>query len=526
MTPPRLSALARLRFAAWFCGFDLTERVARPVTVAVVLAVALTTAAATVALAVPAVAAEVRLTRLRQSPLARGVWVYSPTELGDRFTPDRLTRLEAAVRDKAPGAAFTVSGFHDVDLEFVDPTRLKLLQRRGRTVGPADEVLPAVSAAADRPAAVPSLVRPGGGFVGPDGPGVVLSPTLAKRLGLDPDAPPPLGPVRIQSRQTGRELNWMVVGVTRDPLPLGHDFLLTEAEDARLRSADPDRRRKAVRSGPLPAGWPEFWGQFPDDAQSAALKWRVEVKVAEDDARPPGRWLELTADDDRRESDWHGYLKRIAELVPRTDPKAAEKFAVVEADPTAPAPPPEPRGAYPKATVYVGELQHLRPAADAARGLDLYANDAARTLVDEIEATAARAQAVAVGLVAAFSAAGAVTLLLALYLRGRQKAPQVGMLRAMGATDQVLRAVVAGEAAALWLVGTVVGLALAAAAGEAGRRYYALTDEEMAAARATGWWVWAVAVSVATLVGCVVGNLAATRGVRRGPPAAALGLSS
>jgi ABC-type antimicrobial peptide transport system permease subunit len=172
-----------------------------------------------------------------------------------------------------------------------------------------------------------------------------------------------------------------------------------------------------------------------------------------------------------------------------------------------------------KATVYVQELQQLRPAADAARGMDLYASDAARALVDEIEATADQAKAVVIALVVAFCAAAFVTLTLALYLRGRHKAAQVGMLRAMGADDRVLWTVTAFEAALMWLVGVLIGLALASAAGATACGVYHVTADEFRAAFATGWWAVSVGgFLTGSLVGCVLGNLLPPAGSATAPP--------
>src|SRR3954452_19255341 len=89
----------RVRFALWFCRRDLFEKVARPVTLAVISAVGLSAAASLMALALPGITAEVRLRRLAESPLARCVWVSIRTQDNEMsFSKGRLDKLDRAVR--------------------------------------------------------------------------------------------------------------------------------------------------------------------------------------------------------------------------------------------------------------------------------------------------------------------------------------------------------------------------------------------------------------------------------------------
>jgi hypothetical protein len=510
---PRFTSRQRVGFALWFCLHDLLEPVARPVSRAVITAVALSTAASCVALALPWVTAEIRLRRLAASPWARCVWVWGHTELDEKFTPARLGQLASAVREKLPAAdaGVAAAGFHDVTLEFIDPAGVRRY-RRGRTIGRDDPLLPALG----------RLLRWGAGFDGPDSSGIILAPALVERLGESPDYPPAMVSI---ATVNGRPQAVTVAGITRDSFPLEYDFLLTEAGDEHIRAADNAPPPMQVWSGPLGADWPKKWSRFPEVVKKkAAAEWQIEVK---EDDRLAGRVLRLGAADARPEELWRSYLVRINERMVELGLGDAPGFDAVEADPPASPPPPRPRGPYRKATVYVLDLKNLRPAADAARGMDLYANDAARALVDEIETTADQAKAVVVGLVATFCVAGFVALGLALFLRGRQKAAQVGMLRAMGADARMLRMTTVTEAAVLWAEGTVLGLGMACLIGIGLCRKYEVTWDELRAAARTGWWAVFVGVFLAaSLCGSTLGNLLATRRVRRRPAAESLGLTS
>ena len=204
--------------------------------------------------------------------------------------------------------------------------------------------------------------------------------------------------------------------------------------------------------------------------------------------------------------------------------QAPDFMAIRPGRPT-PAPHPDPRGPYGNAAVYLQDLGKLGTAADAAREMGLYANDAARPLVEEIETESRQAQWVLGWLVVGFATAEFVALILALYLRGRQKAAQVGMLKAMGANGRVLRAVAAVEAVVFWAIGTAVGLVLAAVVVAAACWCGAVTAGELAAGARTGWWaIYAAAFLLASLIACVAGHHLATRGVRRRPAAESLGL--
>src|SRR5262249_43779654 len=115
----------------------------------------------------------------------------------------------------------------------------------------------------------------------------------------------------------------------------------------------------------------------------------------------------------------------------------------------------------------------------------------------------------------------------ALYLRGRQKTAQVGMLRAMGAKNRVLRAVAVAEALVLWRMGTARGLALALGVAVVLGWHYRVSGAELRAVVGSGWWAVSVGgFLVGSLLGCVFGNLLATWRVYRRPAAESLGLTS
>ena len=270
VTKLRLPLLARMRFAAWFCVRDLFESVALPVSAAVIAAVALSTTASCLALALPGVTAEIRLRRLAEEPWKRCVWTTYRTR-EEKFFDPRLAQigLEGAVRERMADIdrGAVVSGFHEVreDKEFYALGGGGMLFRPRPDGRPERPLLPRL----------PQLLRPGSdaGFDGPEGAGVILSPTLVKLVGGSPDDPP--REVRVRLPRTARPYKWKVVGVTRDPLPLEYDFLVTEAEDTRLRAADTPDPQTEVWSGRIGVGppgksWPDDWSNFPKTLQDRA----------------------------------------------------------------------------------------------------------------------------------------------------------------------------------------------------------------------------------------------------------------
>lgn len=522
------------RFAAWFARQELFERAALATTLAVVASLAFSTAGGVACLALPAVLKAVQSARLADEPQALSLTVSDahPGVGTGTLDPVRRAALIAAVAARLP-AGVTVRGcpgfYQADDVEWaVNPAvaggQLRTVRKPGRTVAPDDPLHDGLH----------KLLASGTPFARPNAPGVIVTPRLLAELGYPPERPP--AAVQVRNVRTGRPVELSVLGVTADPLPLGHRFLMTEAQDAVLRAGANDEYA-AVVSGPAGPNWPRKANRYaPDPAQRippAVLDvvdgWGLGLKVDEtDDAagRPAFRWTLSTKGKQRLSTDvWRAYLRQIRTLM-TADPRLAP--APDFDTPTAVAAgdrPPEPRtGGHDWAAVYVSDLAGLRPAAAAAAAAGLEVEDSAIPQLEHIEAGARTAAVVLSGLLVVFCLAAAVGLGTLLVVRVQQKAAGVGMLRAFGTADRTLRAVAAATAVYLWVMGTAAGLALAAAGGAVAAVACDVTWAELAAA-AGGWLALVAAFLAASLATAVVTTALAVRTQAVRSPGTTLGLT-
>lgn len=504
-------------FLRWFFARDLWEAIAWPISGAVIFAVALTTLGSCMALALPRGAEQVRIKRLGRNPLARSVRISVP--IGERgFDEPRLKELHKVVAPllKVPTEELRVVPFHRTDLQFFEFGAEGIRPTKGRTVFPEDPLLNDMT----------DVIRKGVGFKA-EGPGLILAPSLVRRLGGSPDQPPEK--VVIREPATNMRMAWPVVGVTRDDLPQPFEFLLTRAEDQKLQAQDSTNTQKCIWSGPIATGWPQNWSDYPKGLRQRLSDEGIEVDVKEKGLSDVRHLLLGENRNGFTESKWREFLNQIAvnmelELAVNAHPE----FVVVEACDKPRQPRPKPRVELPMdAVVYVGDFDNIGPAADAARDQALNVDDAARAVVEEIRAMAHQAETVAFWLVITFCTSGAISLGLALYLRGRQKGPQYGMLRALGADARLLRNMATVEATMLWVRGTGLGLLFFAFVALGVGHFHGLSRSELYAAVETSYLLyWVFGFVVASYITCLAGNHWATRGVRHRPPAESLGLTS
>ena len=107
-------------------------------------------------------------------------------------------------------------------------------------------------------------------------------------------------------------------------------------------------------------------------------------------------------------------------------------------------------------------LEALRPTVRALVDQHWLVNETAIGQMEEIARSTRTAMAVLWSIMLLFCAAAGLSLYAVHSLRARQKAAQIGMLRAMGISDALLRDVFLTEARLLWGRGTLYGLLLLA----------------------------------------------------------------
>jgi len=201
-------------------------------------------------------------------------------------------------------------------------------------------------------------------------------------------------------------------------------------------------------------------------------------------------------------------------------PRAAE-IDVIEVPSARPALPP--REGYDLAGVYLRDLPELRPTADAIRArtrLQII-NEGVIQQLNDIASAARAALVVLSSVLVVVWLVAAVNLVVVLELRTQQKVAEIGLLRAIGISDALLRQVYEMEAALLWLLGAGAGLVLAAGVGVVLLGW--LVPGESWAVVANGRLVLlAVLIVGGSALVCWSGTWYATRAARRSAPADSL----
>ncbi len=521
-----------VRFAVWFAWQDLTEKEARPATRVVAISLMLTTAAAAVCLALPWAVKAVAQARLAAQPLSQCVWVSDRSPQLSRvvFDPGTVGRLEAGIRER-PGGAWLRGcyGFCAIELGWAlhapGAAQMHTVQKPGRTVAPGDPLHDALSD--------PTFLEARSGFPDPQAEGVIVSRRLLTELGYPDDYAPP-SKVIVRSLRTGQPVSLTLVGVTRDPLPLGHGFVITEAEHGRLLDGDNFDDTEAVFSGPVgdfpaPAALPPDVADTLGDGTPNRPGWGLTVY--EERKGPFGeeqRVWKLQAKMALPLDQWGAYLIQTRALMRKHGKEATPEFDVPK--PVNPVHrPPAPRPGYNWAGIFVTDLSALRPAAATVKEMKLIVDEGVIPQLEEIEANARRTMIVLYGLLGAFCVITLLGMYHLLRMRARQKAGEFGMLRAMGSPAPLLRAVALAEAVLLWAMGTVAGALLAAglvltfvALGWSGLS----PTEQIAVASQWRWWAFYVGFLIALLLAIATGMVLATRPFRTRPPIYSLSLSS
>jgi hypothetical protein len=382
------------------------------------------------------------------------------------------------------------------------------LRLRGRTLAPGDPLLDSLP------------LRAGSPFHDPAQAGVIVTPEFLRLLGLPADAAAGTE-LHVRARASGARVAVPLVGVTSDRLPLGHQFVLTEAYETQLLTTEPDVPAPAIRTGPIPEQWPRP-RELPAAVRQALKVFDLDLPAREERLGKPPVWqISSFRDHPPRCSDWRLYLRRISEMMEAEGfPRAAE-IDRIDAPSAHPRPPQ--REGYDLAGVYLRDLPELRPAADAIRARTQLqiVNEGVIDQLNDIAAASRSALVVLSSVLAVVWLVAAVNLVVLLELRTQHKVAEVGLLRAIGISDALLRQIYEMEGALLWLLGVGVGLLLAAAAG-AGLLGWLVPGEAWAVV-ANGRLLWpgTVLLAVSALV-CWLGTRYATAAARRAAPAESL----
>jgi FtsX-like permease family len=496
-----------LRFALWFAVRDLFERAGRGSSLVLLGNVALLVGASLLIFGLADGYQRVEFERFRRDPQALSLWVGDGES--QLLTQPNLDRLMAglAANLPEPGALRGLFPSYKVELEFfqVGPAQALTPPLHGRTLAPGDLFL---EVGGDQE------LQWGTRFTGPADEGLIVTPALLQAVG----AGVPPAKLKVLADR-GWTLELPVRGVTRGELPLRHQFLVTEAFGRKLRAGE--ARAEFFDTGPVPAGWKE--PEDLDGEQKKALEkilfdrknnlLRVEVLDV-----PSGgqRWrLKVQPGKDAHtESEWRKIAADLHALMVRYGGRPGEAFVTQGDMPQAPAAEQPP---YELAVVYVRGLADLQPVADVCKAIPLPVNDAIIRRLTDFARHAGAARAALGFLVVVFAVTAFVNVVLIQRLRMRQKRTELGMLKAMGVSPPRLLLVCLTEAALVWLLGTLTGLAVGVPLGYGASWLLAEAPEERWLAFSFPWLL-AVLVPLAAAAGCFGSTLWATRTARRSSP--------
>jgi hypothetical protein len=494
----------RLRFLFGFAWQDLFERNARRTTRVLLVTVAVLSGFTLAVYGLALGYERVRLRRLERDPLALCLWATVPT-LGDKVKPEQV----ASLRDRLGESS--CHPFREAELDwFVQPRGegpAHSTSLSGRTLAPGDPLLesPAVHGRG-----LP--LQSGRGFARPDEEGVIVTESMLRIL----EQKPGVSALRLRSRASGEPVDVPLLGLTQGPLPLGHSFLMTESYHRRLLTEDPNPAVANIRTGPVPSSWPDP-DRLPQAVTEALSTYEILPPLVEKRTDGSRVWLLRSNENPPPlRSNWLAYVKNIHELMLKSDRKLkpAPEFvrivipAVIRAQPPA---------RYDGVGIYVRDLPGLKPAAEVAQAAGLNVN---RDVIEQIEAISRASRLAVVLLTVVVVVLGALSfwnIKVIQELRSLQKVSEIGMLKAIGMSNGLLRQVYLAEASLVWGLGTVGGAVLGLAAGLAASWALAEHADERLAAFYCPWYVW---LGVAGLggVACWLSTLSATRRARRASP--------
>ena len=487
----------RLRFLFGFAWQDLFERNARRTTRVLLVTVAVLSGFTLAVYGLALGYQRVRLQRLQRDPLALCLWATVPT-LGDKVKPEQIAALR---RRLGESSCFP---FREAEMDwFVRPKNEELAHSTsltGRTLAPDDPLLQSFP------------LRSGRGFEQADAEGVIVTESMLRILDQRAD----VTSLRLRARASGEPIDVAVLGVTQAPLPLGHTFLMTEEYHRRLLTEDPNPAVANVRTGPVPASWPEP-EHLPQTVKNALDSYNILPPRIEKRADGGKVWLLESSDNPQLRSNWLACVNRIHQLMLESDRrlKPAPDFVRIVLPGTAPRA--QLPAGYDGVGIYVGDLPQLKPAAEAAQEAGLSVN---RDVIEQIEAIGRASRAAVLLLTLVVVVLGTLSfwnIKVIQELRSLQKVSEIGMLKAIGMSNGLLRQVYLTEAALVWALGTVGGTALGLTTGLAASWMLAEHPEERWTAFYCPWDVW-LGVAGMGGVACWLSTLFATQRARRGSP--------
>lgn len=494
----------RLAFLLWFARQDLFARHARRTTRVILSTVAILTGFTLLIYGLALGNEQVRLDRLKRDPLALCLWVEAGDgPLGNHLTQDRLDALQAALTRYLPrqGALRGCFPVREANLDWyleTEDASDRSTNLSGRTVVPGDPFLKEWPLQAGKP-----LSEAGER-------GVIVTESLLQTLGKPTRTP--TATLRVRSA-AGTPLTVPVVGVSRVPFPHGHLYALTQSYHEELLTEDPTLALERVYTGPLPAGLPRG-KTLPAAVQDVLDELRLTAAAEPRDDNLV--WQLISLEGKPPLTAWRRFVVQLGAALGKAGfpvEAAFERLTIAPED----KPPDPPKKGYDLAAVYVNDLSDLTPAAAAAKSIGLQPREDVVQQIEAITRATQRAMLVLTWVVLVVGGIACWNISAIQELRAYQKAAEIGMLKAMGMNDRLLRQVFLAEATLLWCFGCGVGMMLGMGAGWGAAWWLAeVPAERVLAFRCP----WSLAMVVAAVCAASVwgSTLWATRAARRGSP--------
>lgn len=509
----------RRRFLRWFAARDLYEENALRTTLvnrgSITLLTALTVASFALALA----HRELRVLRLKRRPLALCLTIGNPN-VAPQFTPDRLEHLRGALEgdDRVRGEYRGPYPFHEVTALWHSPIDRRPVDCFGRTVGLGEEgsVEPVLQGIA--PLAHGTGLSP----TNPDG--VIVTEALVRALyGLGPQDPLPTElPAELTLQLPRGPVSVRLAGVTAAVLPQQHQFILSEQFEERLNT---ELRSRVIFSGEVPASWPKSLFALPASAKRLASRPEYDIRRITP-ARIDGRsvWeIESGSARPLRMETWRRLLEDLRGAVEKTHERAPG-FVPAPSEPVhaplAQEERPEPRPAYGMATLYARDVYGLRPLADVAESEGFPVLRDTMSSLEQIDAESRMTLGGILLIAGLLLVNSCANLRVIQKLRSEQKLTEIGMLKALGMDEGLLRQVHLHEAYLVWRGGTVRGLfwglLIALAAGAS---FLTSDPRELAEVVFNRWFgAAAVLIPMLTYLSFRLSSLSGTREAREKAP--------
>jgi hypothetical protein len=529
----------RLRFLHWFATRDLFEENARRTTFvncgSIALVTALTLAAFGLALGVRAL----RLKKLAENPLALCLWI-GETTTSPRINPEALRDLDTTLR-KALGTGFVgCYPFFVQDQNWVPLQSDAAVPIGLRTIAPGDPLLSSLMGPGHPP-------HHGGPFTQPNQDGVIVTETMLDKLIPQPrpaeatrgprlsaeTVSPALHrardayPSELKLRLVGADKPVPLVGVIDGVMPYGLEVLMTQDYEDRIRTEDSNGQVRVVYTGPAPESWP-FLRLEPDlDKLPKNLltsltsdtfgihSVRTEYPVED---QPPVWRLETSLEGGLLRSSWKVALEAIRDAMTAEGKAPPPEFvSLMRPDPHETVRPPE-RKAFDMAGVYVADLGHLEPAGEVLAARKFYVPWDVIEQLKGIDSASSRALLATLVTAFVFLANGCANMRVIQKLRAEQKQTEMGMLKAMGMDDGLMRETCLYEAAVVWAAGSVVGLALGLVVGLGlSAAFLAERLNDVLVGFPCPWWLW-LGVPAVTGLTFFWSSISGTRAARCASP--------